>query len=1204
VFVEKLTLFGFKSFNQRISLEFGSGISSIIGPNGCGKSNVVDAMRWVLGEQSTKQLRGTKMEDVIFNGTRDEKPLSMAEVELTLNNDRGRLSIDYGTVSVARRLYRSGVSEYFINKQPVRLKDVRDLFMDTGMGSHAYSVIERQMVDNILSDTTGHRRFLFEEAAGIMRYKTRKKEALTKLEATERDLVRVNDIITEVERQVLSLRRQVGKAQRYRELQDEIKGLDLAYSQGRRRAWKDEIALLKERHAGLDRGAEEGEAQVATLEARLEEIHLTVLEAERSLGEARELLAQAADEIGRRNSRILVLRERMEAARQRIQEAGAHQVRLSDRKERNAAATAEVETKQADLAGRELLEREERDRRESQLREAEERVRALRVQLGEAKQGFDGGREIRVRAEGALEAAVRRQDEMGARSRERSERQAAAGDERGARGIALDALRARLVAARAELAAEQENLRVHEVRAENLRSRLEVSRKGLAEKQAEEAAAKSRLVTLEDLKARYEGFVPGVRALMLDAARDPGVRGTVGDLVSIPHEWRKALEPVLSRIWQVLVVSDTATARRLVRRLGQESLGFADLVALDRVPDAPARGGGMTWAAEIVEAEGPYRSLLRYLLDGLALVPDLEDALRIVQTGAAPRAATASGEIVDAARISGGSGGPEGADLVEREEAIERCRRTLDNLVRGLSDLARHETELLEEKAALDARGAALAADLESRRANLAALEKDEAGASEAVRHAETTLRTLAEEQAALEDALAGIAGERASLAAEVETARARERALQETLEAADRECASGEAEREAVLASVHEARVAYATLDADLRDARATRERLAAERTDLESEWVRTLAEEAEAKQLVIDTEQEIVGLADAIQELNVVHEQRAGVVAERDAKKSEAVAREQIDSDALRDARRGAVKARQDAHELELRLHDLTGELKHLEERLRADYELDADALDRLEDTTQVQEAPERLAELRERLRRMGPVNLLAVEEYEEKSTRFEFMSTQRDDLLRAKDSLMKTIEEINKTASGMFLETFAKVQTNFQNTFQVLFQGGECSLTLTGDDPLEADIDVMARPRGKKPQSIAQLSSGERALTAIALLFAIYLVKPSPFCILDEVDAPLDDANIDRFVAMVKEFSQRTQFIVITHNKKTMEAADCLYGVTMQRPGVSTVVSVELEGERSGGRKKKGSGNGHEEAKDRAAEDPLSPESAVAQ
>jgi chromosome segregation protein len=317
---------------------------------------------------------------------------------------------------------------------------------------------------------------------------------------------------------------------------------------------------------------------------------------------------------------------------------------------------------------------------------------------------------------------------------------------------------------------------------------------------------------------------------------------------------------------------------------------------------------------------------------------------------------------------------------------------------------------------------------------------------------------------------------------------------------------------------------------------------------------------------------------------------------VAEREREKSEAASIEQQDSEALRELRRKASGARQEAHTLELRLSEIRGHLSHLEQRITEEYEIEAGELDAVSVDDIPEDAQTVLADMKERVRRLGPVNLLAVEEYDEKSQRLEFMTTQRDDLVQAKESLVKTIDQINRTASGMFLETFAQVQANFQKTFQVLFQGGECSLNLIGDDPLEADIDVLARPRGKKPQSIQQLSSGERALTAIALLFAIYLVKPSPFCILDEVDAPLDDANIDRFVAMVKEFSKRTQFIVITHNKKTMESADCLYGVTMQEPGMSTVVSVKLDGLPSeNGRNGGNGGNGRREPD-------LSPESAI--
>jgi chromosome segregation protein len=392
---------------------------------------------------------------------------------------------------------------------------------------------------------------------------------------------------------------------------------------------------------------------------------------------------------------------------------------------------------------------------------------------------------------------------------------------------------------------------------------------------------------------------------------------------------------------------------------------------------------------------------------------------------------------------------------------------------------------------------------------------------------------------------------------------------------------------------------VVWEKLQGDLRDARSTAQRLEEERGHLATEWERTVTGEQESRIQAADIEQELVHLAARVQDLHVSRDERMAVLEEREREKTEASALEQQDAETVREVRRRALKARQESHELELKLHDLEGNLLHLEERLRDEYEIDPAVLDGIEERELPEDAPQVLADLKERIRRLGPVNLLAMEEYEEKSARLEFMTTQRDDLLKAKDSLMRTIEEINKTASGMFLETFSQVQENFRKTFQVLFQGGECSLTLTGDDPLEADIEVTARPRGKRPQGIQQLSSGERALTAIALLFAIYLVKPSPFCILDEVDAPLDDANVDRFVAMVREFSKRTQFIVITHNKKTMEAADCLYGITMQRAGISSVVSVKLDGNRNG------NGNGHPKGESAPREEePLSPESAIAQ
>ncbi len=591
MFVEKLSLFGFKSFNQRVSLEFGSGISGVIGPNGCGKSNIVDALRWVLGEQSTKQLRGAKMEDVIFNGSRDEKPLSIAEVELTLNNDRGRLPIEYGTVTVGRRLYRSGLSEYTINKQPVRLKDVRDLFLDTGMGSHAYSVIERQMVDNILSDTTGHRRFLFEEAAGIMKYKTRKKEALTKLEATERDLLRVNDIITEVERQVASLHRQVGKARRYQELMTEIRGIDLAHSQVERRRWVNEIA-------GSGRATRRGPASSGDRRDRSGHAGGSAPGTAPGGpgGRAQPRRGPRASRPGRRRAGP---RQQLDggAARAARRLSGSHQGIAGVC--RCVSPTGWIETRP----------RAKRSGRGSWISPAARRPNANGWRSGnatspaptsacavpakrvaEAKQVAVRRRDERIRAEGEVAASGKRLEDLEGRLAAIEARLSGARVQERDSAAALEAAKANVAAARRRAESFEEARRALDARHEDWERRSEELRAELGAARQSDAAARSRLQTLEGLRERYEGFDPGVRALMLAEGRDPGVRGTVGDLLRLPADWVPALEPALSTVWQVVVVDDTDAARRLVGRLKDEALGYATLIPLDRVPATEVRG--------------------------------------------------------------------------------------------------------------------------------------------------------------------------------------------------------------------------------------------------------------------------------------------------------------------------------------------------------------------------------------------------------------------------------------------------------------------------------------------------------------------------------------------------------------------------------------------------------------------------------------
>lgn len=1196
MFVEKLTVFGFKSFNQKIPLTFGSGISGIIGPNGCGKSNIVDAIRWVLGEQSTKQLRGAKMEDVIFNGARNEKPMSMAQVELTLNNERGSLPIDYSTVTVGRRLYRSGVSEYYINKNTVRLKDVRELFLDTGMGSHAYSVIERQMVDNILSDNTGHRRFLFEEAAGIMKYKTRKKEALNKLDATQRDLVRVNDIVIEVERQVNSLKRQVGKARRHKELTTQIRTLDLDLSQNQRQSWTREIENLSSNFGDTRRTAEESETQVSALEAKLQEMHLAYLEKERNLQEAREALAQVDDEIGKANSRILVLRERLQSTGQRTVEIQQSQVRLAERLEKNAEETTRLSGLLEELSGVEEQERNSLQALEAALTSVEAGVSELRSRATESQQLTLEHLEEKVRTEETLAGLNHRVEEEEKRLGELDHRKQALALEAEELLHAFEVSTQTVSQAKKrleELEAEKDRLQIER---KNHESRVEMVRKETSSAHTAEAAAKSRLETLETLQARYEGFAPGVRALLAEGDRPQGVIGTLSDVIQIPADWVQALEPALSTAWQFVVTEDTVTARRLVDQLETESMGFASFLPLDRIPHRPRLGGDLVSAASLVSTEPRFQNLVDYLLGGVALADNLDMALDMVAQGRAKRAVTRQGHYVDDTAIAGGEGGPAGSELLEREEALERCRTEIEGLLIHLSEVANRQEKL-------DFRGRELVQsekDIEERlteaKAALNVLEKEQAELRLKREHA---LKVQTETRESLEERTAAkirIQGERALLEAALKDSLHNSSTADQNYQTLANDLQEAERQREEKLKEAHQARLSWARLEGELKDKQSSAERYRIEKEDLLAEQARFKHEESDLLERKVEIEGELENLAERIEEFHGARVEKADLVALREREKADAAAAEQQDSELVREVRRRASEARQAAHEAEVKLTELRSNVAHLETRLHQEYEVTSEDLNR----HQVGEIPENaeqlLGELKEKVRRLGPVNLLAVEEYEEKSERFAFMSSQRDDLTQAKDSLIKTIKEINKKASVMFIDTFKVVEENFQKTFGVLFQGGECQLSLTGDDPLEAEIDVMARPRGKKPQGIQQLSSGERALTAIALLFAIYLVKPSPFCILDEVDAPLDDANIDRFVAMIKEFSKRTQFIMITHNKKTMEAAESLYGVTMQTPGVSSVVSVKLDGSEMP-QTKRGRASGIDD-------ESVSPESTIAQ
>ncbi len=1176
MFLYKLEIQGFKSFSDRTELQFGDGITGVIGPNGCGKTNVSDAIRWVLGEQSAKQLRGDSMEDVIFNGCPTRKPLGMAEVHVTFKNDRGILPTEFSEVTISRRVFRSGVSEYFLNKTPCRLRDIRDLFFDTGMGSHAYSVIERAMVDNILSDNTGHRRFLFEEASGITKYKQRKKEALNKLDATEGDLTRLNDIVFEIERELRSLARQVGKARRYQRLRNEVRDLDLALTAGSidalrlreanaKEEWQEEATRREGTTAGLNRA-----------EAALTDRKLSLLELERELLTAQGGLKDREEARVAAEHQVVLLRERASGLLRRAEEAEQEAQRMRERLVETQAREQEVQ-----LTLRSTREQRESAHAESELAETsleqmEQELRASRARAAEHKQLSLDLFSVEADKKGTCERIRERQSSLGerraaaeARRTELLDRAAEMERAQVEGGDRRRELEESLAGARGELGASEDAIRAVEARIHDADAALSRLRQ-------DAAAADSRLRTLLELKANFEGVSEGGKALLAERESLPGLVGVVADVLEVPPAYLDALEASLGEAASFVLVKDRDAIEPSLDRLRRPEGGRATLVDLSALQtnaplDIPAVTGVVGRASDLVRCDARFRGLAERLL-GSVIVVETRELARLLahESPGGLRFVSMDGEVWERGRVRAGA-------------------------AKGAGGLLHRETELRELSGRLAEQGLAVEG-LQNQRdaedvARTRAIEQRD-HARWMVDETRTALESQVREMAGLERERTFAANEAAERVREMDGIGLEIETLARALAEAVAELAQFQGELDVVRAQLAETDGAVHALESRRDEAsvraQASREsllQLSRAAGELEAQWARLeqtvqelvtgiasrAGEATQHRGGIAGLEAQVSGLAAGLTGLlesegsqrdRVVELQQAFLAVKGDV---------QALDDQARVLRFQQTELGERLHQLELDRVQARAELDRTFERLKSEYEIDPNAFvpQPLPEGFSLEDGPARLEDSRQTLRALGPVNLLALDEYGKKKERFTFLTQQREDVLQAKTQLLEAIEKINVTASQLFSETFEKVHVHFKDIFKTLFEGGDCELRLLGEDPMEAEIEIVAKPRGKHLQSITLMSSGERALTAIALLFSIYLVKPSPFCLLDEVDAPLDDANVERFLNMLRRFGEKTQFVVITHNKKTMESAGCIYGVTMQELGVSRLVSVNLDG-----------------------------------
>ena len=1215
--LQSIELLGFKSFADKTIFNFHEGITAIVGPNGCGKSNVLDAVRWVLGEQSAKSLRGDEMADVIFNGSETRTPIGFSEVSVTFTDCAQELAVDWNDVRVTRRVYRDGNSEYFLNKTPCRLRDIQNLFADTGIARAAYSMMEQGKIDMILSSRPEDRRAVFEEAAGITKYKMQKREALRKLEATEANLLRIGDVIKEVKRQIGSLQRQAGKARRYQALHADLRVLDTQYSRKQLDSLEAELDNCHAEIARLGESEQASRAKIDSRENQLTEQRRALEEIDAHIADGRSGLQRLQSQIGTHHNRIQFNRQRAEELTELIERSGkdiaaAEAKRVQQDKElEDANALIEktrqlLQAKEAELAKLTNLisklrcERNAYDSKLIALQSSGSKSEKRNAELEDEISGLVIRRDATAETRRDLDAAISKaRSTQGKVQKELATMRAAA--ETGQKNI--NRLKTKSQASEETLRERKQHLAGTE------KSLTEIER-ALAEKE-------SRLEILHQLNEEGEGLAKGSQSVLkgLDnpSRIQPAVAGALVSNLDVDPEFISAIEAALGRNLQAIVLKDARLAPEIIAILKEKKIGQAALVLPGLSNSSPETHAALpkealAWAREKVKAPDSVAPLVARLLQNVAIFSDLDAALSFKKHGNDCAAATLAGEFISAEGVVfGGSRDASTDSLLERKarmsvlsaeyaevrsrrdamlarrddanailekaasefeearrqyESADRERSICENRIlflereaqeseRKIDQLRSEQTVLAQQIQTAGERIAKLEEELASERAAFETqqnhqLELQGARQNAAKREEETT-----EQLNELRLALATERERYENLVAQRQPMTAREAELAETIAARQADIANFE---KRLAAQSQESKIAEAAIEKEKAEC-AELEATVVALTDQRAEHVRAMNEMESKLRAIRNSLNELHDLRSKQQVRETQLQMQADNLDEHISRRYQVNLREVVsDQTAFHKTLRAQIKRRQGGSGVSSADANNGGEAGLKSEVIDVNLEqIDVQKL---------------IRDLTTQLDNMGPVNLDAVHEYEELEDRYKFLEGQNNDLTNSRRELLDVIAQINSTTRKLFGETFAQVRRNFREMFGELFGGGRADLSLLDEsDPLNCGIQISAKPPGKQLQSVSLLSGGERAMTAVALLFAIYMVRPSPFCILDEVDAPLDEGNINRFIRVLERFVKQSQFIIMTHNKRTIAKADVLYGVTMEERGVSKLVGMKL-------------------------------------
>jgi len=1179
MYLKSIEVQGFKSFANKIVFQFHQGITGIVGPNGSGKSNVADAVRWVLGEQRIKQLRGESMQDVIFSGTELRKPLGYAYVGITFDNADHKLAIDYQEVTVARRLYRSGESEYSINGTPCRLKDVNELFYDTGIGKEGYSIIGQGQIEKILSGKPEEKRELFDEAAGIVKFKKRKAAAQKKLEDEKNNLVRVSDILSELEKQVEPLQRQSDKAKIYLRKKEELKELDVNVFLLENKKLTEQLNEVEKKSVIAQEDYDHTAQQYEQIKIEYDAVQTQIEALEQQIESNRNALTQASVMRGKLEGEINVLKEQIKGLQgneQHFQERiTAIQQQITDReKERTKILEnkAELDKKAVELA-------QERNNAKSKLSEVQLQIEAFNQQIAESKNKIIALLNDRATIKSKMSSFDTMMEQLRIRKAELNSRLLRARSDEAERDAEIKALREEFQRINDQIVEANAQLRALEERSTTFRERLSNKDKEISENQAVYQRCKSQLDTISNLTERYEGYGNSIQKVMEQRAQNKGIVGVVADIIKVDKMYETAIEIALGGSIQNIITEDEKTAKKMIEFLKKNRFGRATFLPLTSVTkpqvfkilDALNEEGVIGLADSLVRTDIKYQNVAKTMLGRILVIDQIDNAVKIAKKyNYSIRMVTLEGELlVPGGAISGGAF-KNSSNLLGRRRELEELEQKLSAAKEKL-DIAMVDIENIKAERNYVRKA------MEEKKAEIQELflkqntaRMNVVSAEEKKREAEQGFGTLREEQQEIEQKTLEIYIDKEKTQKDLKASEEAEKALEKKIAVHQEELENYRTEESARAGKVSEWDVAYEKI----------LQKQEFEQTNLnriEGEQTRSREELAEVQISLERCLTEIQGRQQSMEEIQktILTSHSTQSDAEISLKEKQKTKEELSQKQKNFFQTRETISERKNA--LDKEVYRLRSQQEKLEESIEnqmnymwSEYEITLNnAISmRKEALNDIAQMKKRIVGIKDEIRKLGDVNVNAIEDYKVLMERYTFLKGQHDDLIEAEKTLEGIIQELDAAMRRQFAEKFEEIKREFDKVFKELFGGGKGTLELIAEeDILEAGIRIIAQPPGKKLQNMMQLSGGEKSFTAIALLFAIQNLKPSPFCLLDEIEAALDEGNVSRFAKYLNKLTKSTQFIVITHRRGTMEQADRLYGITMQEKGVSTLVSVNL-------------------------------------